>query len=66
MVCCSVVKGEVHSKMKVSYLVVFGALSRMVKVQGACHEPFWVYSQPPLNRTHPFDPEISGSAGEPD
>ena len=36
-------KGEVHSKMKVSYLVEFGTLSRMVKVRGACDKPFWVY-----------------------
>ena len=35
-------KGEVHTKMKVSYLVVFGALSRMVKVRGACDKPLWV------------------------
>ena len=34
-----IVKGEVHLKMKVSYLVVFGALSRMVKVLGACDKP---------------------------
>ena len=38
-------KGEVHPKMKVSYLVVFGALSRMVKVRVACNKPFWVYMQ---------------------
>ena len=38
-------KGEVHPKMKVSYLVEFGTLSRMVKVRGACDEPFWVYKQ---------------------
>ena len=36
--------GEVHPKMKVSYLVEFGTLSRMVKVRGACDEPFWVIS----------------------
>ena len=35
-------KGEVHPKMITSYLVVFGALSRMVKVQGACDKPFWI------------------------
>ena len=29
--------------MITSYLVVFGALSRMVKVQGACAKPFWIY-----------------------
>ena len=33
MVCA---KGEVYPKMITSYLVVFGALSRMVKVRGAC------------------------------
>ena len=33
-------KGEVHPKMITSYLVVFGALSRMVKVRGAYDEPF--------------------------
>ena len=38
-------KGEVHPKMKVSYRVVFGALSRMVKVRGACEKPFWVYAR---------------------
>ena len=37
------IKGEVHPKMKVSYLVEFGKLSLMVKVRGACDEPFWVY-----------------------
>ena len=36
------VKGEVHPKMITSYLVVFGALSRMVKVRGAYDEPFWI------------------------
>ena len=38
-------KGEVHSKMVTSYLVVFGALSRMVKVRGACDRPFWIYKR---------------------
>ena len=33
-------KGEVHRKMEVSYLVVFGALSCMVKVRGVCDKPF--------------------------
>ena len=37
------VKGEVHPKMITSYLVVFGVLSRMVKVKGACDKAFWVY-----------------------
>ena len=32
----------VVAAQKVSYLVVFGALSRMVKVRGACDKPFWV------------------------
>ena len=36
-------KGEVHSKMVTSHLVVFGALSRMVKVRGAYDKPFWRY-----------------------
>ena len=27
------------------------------------HQTIYKYSQPPLNRTHPFDPKISGSAG---
>ena len=38
-------KGEVYPKMKVSYMAVFGARSRMVKVPGACDEPFWVYKR---------------------
>ena len=37
------IKGEIHTKMKNSHLVVFGALSRMVKIRGACDELFWVY-----------------------
>ena len=36
---------EVHPKMITSYLVVFGALSRMVKVRTACDEPFWIYKR---------------------
>ena len=40
-------KGEVHPKKITSYLVVFGALSRMAKVRGACDKPFWIYK--PLN-----------------
>ena len=31
--------------MITSYLVVFGALSQMVKVRGACDEPFWIYKR---------------------
>ena len=31
--------------MKTSYLVVFGALSRMVKVRGACGKSFWIYTR---------------------
>ena len=31
--------------MITSYLVVFGALSRMVKVRGACDKPFWIYKR---------------------
>ena len=42
-------KGEVHPKMKISYLVVFGALNRMVKVLGACDKPFWAYKR--LNKS---------------
>ena len=42
---CSDIKGEVHPKMITSYLVVFGALSRMVKVRGACYKPFWIYKR---------------------
>ena len=49
-------KGEVHPKMKVSYMVVFGALSRMVKVRGACYKPFWVYKR--LNKLRRPAPEI--------
>ena len=30
----------VHPKMKISYQMVFGVLSRMVKVRGACDKPF--------------------------
>ena len=37
-------KGEVHSKMITSYLV-FGALSQMVKIRGACDKPFWIYKR---------------------
>ena len=36
----ALLKGDVHPKMKISHLVVFGALSRMVKVRG--HKPLWV------------------------
>ena len=31
--------------MKVSYLIVFGTLSQMVKVRGACDQPFGVYKR---------------------
>ena len=31
--------------MITSYLVVLGALSRMVKVRGACNKPFWIYKR---------------------
>ena len=31
--------------MTTSYLVVFGAPSRMVKVRGACDKPFWIYKR---------------------
>ena len=34
------VKGEVQPKMIPSFLVVFGALSQMVKVRGAHGKPF--------------------------
>ena len=37
-----VIKGEVHPKVNVLYLVVLGVLSRMVKVRGACDKPFWL------------------------
>ena len=43
--CWSGALQGVHPKMITnitSYLVVFGALSRMVKVQGACDTPFWI------------------------
>ena len=49
------IKRELHPKMKVSYLVVFGALSRMVKVRGACDKPFWVYKR--LNKLRHPAPE---------
>ena len=39
------IKGEVHPKMITSYLVVLGALSRMVKVRGAYDKPFWIYKR---------------------
>ena len=39
------VKGDIHPKMKVSYLVEFGTLSQMVKVRGACDKPFRVYKR---------------------
>ena len=35
-------EGQVHPKMKISYFVVFGTPSRMVKVRGACDKPFWI------------------------
>ena len=35
-------KGENHPKMITSCLIVFGALSRMVKVRGAYDKPFWI------------------------
>ena len=38
-------KGEVHPKIITSYLVVFGALSQMVKIQGACNKPLWIYKR---------------------
>ena len=31
--------------MITSYLIVFGALSRMVKVRGAYNKPFWIYER---------------------
>ena len=34
-------------KMITSCLVVFGAPSRLVKVRGACDEPFWIYKRRP-------------------
>ena len=43
-------KGEVHPKMITSYLVVFGALSRMVKVRGAYDKPFWIYKRLIMHR----------------
>ena len=33
-------KGELHPKMITSYLVVFGTLSQMLRVRGACDKPF--------------------------
>ena len=39
------IKGEVHPKMITSYLVEFGALSRMAKVRGAYDKPFWIYKR---------------------
>ena len=39
------IKGEVHPKMITSNLVVFRALSRMVKVRGACEKPFRIYER---------------------
>ena len=47
-------KGEVHPKTITSYLVVFGALSRMVKVRGAYDKPFWIYKR--LNNCAPPPP----------
>ena len=38
-------KGEVHPTMITSYLVVFGELSRMVKVRGGRDKPFWIYKR---------------------
>ena len=39
------IEGEVHPNMITSHLVVVGALSQMVKVGGACDEPFWIYKR---------------------
>ena len=39
------IEGEVHPKMITSNLVVFRALSRMVKVRGACDKPFRIYER---------------------
>ena len=39
------VKVEVHPKIKKSCLIVFKALSRMVKVRGPCDKPFWINKQ---------------------
>ena len=39
------IKGGVHPKMITSYIVVFGALSRLVKVRSACDKPFWIYQR---------------------
>ena len=38
-------KGEVHPKRKVSYLVVFGALTQKLKARGACDKPFWIHKR---------------------
>ena len=38
-------KGKFTQKMITSYLIVFGALSRMVKVRGACDKPLWIYER---------------------
>ena len=46
------VEGEVHPKMKTSYLVVFGALGRIVKIRGACDKKFGIYKR--LNNCAPF------------
>ena len=38
-------KGAVLPKMEISYLVVFGTLSRVMTVWGACDKPFWLYTR---------------------
>ena len=45
--------------MITSYLVVFGALSGMVKVRGACDKPFWIYKR--LNNYPPPPPPAPDS-----
>ena len=41
--------------MIASYLAEFAALSRMVKVRGACDKPFWIYKR--LNNCAPSAPD---------
>ena len=63
----TVFKGEVHPKRNISYLVVFGVLSRVVKVRGACDRPFldiqYMYKR--LNNCAAWDSACSTSVQPP-
>ena len=54
---CAFLKGEVHSKMITSYLIVL-ALSGMGKVRGTCDKPFWIFKR--LNNRATPAPDSDG------